>query len=51
MDTNSKTPKEEAGSLLQTAAILFAWIAIVLAWRSFVGSDGGVLWLVHRLFG
>ena len=32
-------------------ALLAVWVALVLAWRNFVGSDDGVMWLVHRLFG
>ena len=55
MDTNIKTSSNrEVGPITNFAGFLLMyalWIAIVLGWRSFLGAEGDLAWLVHRLFG
>ena len=43
---NTSKPVEYAA----TAAIILISLAIYLAWRSFLGQDGGVMRLLERLF-
>ena len=55
MDTKTNSGANgEVGPVINLVGfiLLFAlWITIVLGWREFVGHDGGVEWLVQRLFG